>query len=146
MESLEIRYIRKLLIPLVTLMTIIIISSAAYTLFWEHFKNNNTGKYLSLAGTAFAAYILFGSWRLILANKPALVFHEHFPEVSRKKSPLIIKWSEITYWKIEKVEDNGHFLFIETPYQKEKVSLNWLEKPPNEIETLMRNYTAPKIL
>jgi hypothetical protein len=146
METLEIKYVRKLLIPLVTVMTIIIISSAAYTLFWEHFKNNNTGKYLSLAATAFAAYILYGSWRLILANKPALVFHENFLEISRGKNPLIFNWSEIAYWKIEKIDDNGNFLFIEKADQKEKISLNWLEKPPEEIEKLMRIYTSPKTI
>lgn len=55
---------------------------------------------------------------------------------------MIFFWSDIIFWRIEKVDDNGHCLTLETSKCKEKISLNWLEKPPQEIERLIRLYSA----
>ncbi|MFT3703864.1 MAG: hypothetical protein QM802_15980 [Agriterribacter sp.] len=140
METLEIRHVRKLLILPVTSITIIIIASIAYIFLSEKFKNNNTVKLISIAGIVLPVYFLYNSWQLIIKNKPALVFHKQAIEINRRKGYVIFNWTEINYWKIEKIEDEGSFLFIENGEQKEKVSLNWLEKPPEEIETLMQLY------
>ncbi|MBX3256198.1 MAG: hypothetical protein KF862_18820 [Chitinophagaceae bacterium] len=120
----------------------ILIGTTAYIFLSDEYKNNNTAKMVNIAGFALFAYFLFGSWRTLLNKDPVLVFTDNEFIIYKKGKPFSFSWREITNWKIEKPEDNGGYsLTIETGTHKENISLNWLEKPPQEIERLMNVYS-----
>lgn len=139
--TIEIRYIRKFLVPFLIFATIFLIIINIYVFFSDEYENNNTAKIMNTAGFVLGVYLLFGSWRTVLNKKPVLVFTDTELKIFRKNIPTCLLWNKITSWKIEKLEDSrGYMLSIETDKCKEKISLNWLDKPPQEIEKLMAKY------
>lgn len=143
MQTIEVRYVKKLLLPLLLFATIFVLGINIYLLFFSaEYKDNKMVQIIQLAGFILFVYFLFGTWKKILSKKPILVFTDKELKFQENKDFVCISWNEITYWRVEKAEsDSGYQLLIETATRKKKTSLNWLNKPPQEIERLMKIYS-----
>jgi hypothetical protein len=141
METIEIRQNKKILIPMLALLTAALFGMTYYIYFSGKFDNNNTMKILYVFLTASLIYAIYIPAKKFFKNEPVLTFSKSEIEINEKGKPVSFLWLQVIDWKIEKEEDGGtHYLTIETADKKSKINLSWLDKRPSEIEELLQTY------
>jgi hypothetical protein len=95
---------------------------------------------------SIAVFIVFGrsllpTFRRLLNNSIILSLDFISITINDRHKPVTIDWADVTEWKIEK-DNNNYLLIVNTPNLKKKVDLQWLEKTPPEIETLIKEVTS----
>ena len=139
MKTVEIRYIRKALIIITILLTALFFAINYFVFFSGKDENSGYVKLIEIAGMPVLAYTIYVLIKRIRNNKPVLVLTEHFLEIDQKGKPIILSWIEIKSFVI-KNNDDGYHLILTTSQDEKKVQLNWLEKSPAQIESLMNTY------
>lgn len=138
MQSIEIRYKRKIVFLMLAALFIALLVMVYYIYMSGTFEENQHIKMIYALLAVALLFTLYTVFRGVLKNKPVLVFTEKALKINFGK-PVSFLWIQIINWKIEK-DDNTSYLLIETINTKKKVNISWLEKKPAEIEALMQEY------
>ncbi len=141
METIEIRQNKKVLIPMLILLTIVFFATNYYIYFSGKFDDNTTMKTGYLFLNAIVLYSIYLPTRKLIKNEPVLKINQTGIEVNKDGQSISFLWDQIVDWEIEKDDDNStHHLTIQTTAENKKTNISWLDKTPGQIETILQSY------
>ena len=141
MERIEIRQNKKKLIPMLALLTAILFGMTYLIYFSGRFENNNTIKIVYIFLSASLVYSIYMPARKLYRNDPVLSLSKTDIEINETGKSIILLWSEISHWQIEKEkEGNTYYLLLKTGTRARRINISWLEKNHNELEEILQTY------
>ncbi len=139
METIEIGQNRKALIPMIILLAAGLIGVTYYIYFSGKFENDRTIKIVYVFLTVSLTYTIYIQIIKLIKDEPILILSNDSILINDKLKPVSIKWIEIKEWNIIK-EDSTHYLNIRTSGKSKRINIAWLEKQPEELENLIKEY------
>lgn len=136
MDTIKIRYRKKLLLPF---LIIVILGIIAGNIYWIFYQKEQKYYYPILM-----VYLLIDMWFIRFANKvfpkvindePVITLSQYFIEIHEKET-VLLNWNEISSIKIEQ-KDSNHFLKIISGDKKIDMDVSWLDKTPDELSALI---------
>ncbi|NOS94497.1 MAG: hypothetical protein HOP30_21505, partial [Cyclobacteriaceae bacterium] len=105
----------------------------------DEYKEDTSSKIYFLLSTLFLGYILYHPVKKLLKNEPILVFDDESITHYNPK-PVNIQKDQIVQTEVKLIDDDGYFLFIKTKQTEYKISISWLDKSPEEVQEILKNY------
>ena len=105
----------------------------------DKYKEDTSSKIYFILSTLLLAYILYHPVKKLLKNEPILVFDDESITHYNPK-PVTIPKDQIEQTEVKLIDDEGYFLLIKTKQTEHKININWLDKSPDEIGELLKNY------
>lgn len=139
MSRTEIKQRKKLVVPFLIIVSLTIIGTGLGLFISDEYKEDTSSKIYFLLSTLFLGYILYHPVKKLLINEPILVFDDESITHYNPK-PVNIQKDQIVQTEVKLVDDEGYFLFIKTKQTEYKISISWLDKSPDEIGELLKNY------
>ncbi len=139
MQGVEIRYRKRTLLPALILMSIAAIVISYYIFLSGKYDGGTIWKLVYVLLMAGLAATVYRHARKIYSNEPVLIFSTTEFTINEPGVKVSLLWPQILFWKIEK-EDNTSYLYVDTADEKRKVNISWLDKTPEEIESLMSDF------
>lgn len=140
MDTLEIRPIRKLLIPFVGILTLGLFFMNYVAFLTDYYKARHVfWKILTLALSASLIATIYKLYRQIRTNAPFIIMSgDHFIYI-KKGTPVSYPWSDIDSWTVS-AEDSTTYLIINARGSSDKIGINLLDKTPDQIDDLIRQF------
>jgi len=135
----EIKQRKKLVVPFLIMIALTIIGVGLLSFVSDKYKEDTSGKIYFLLSTLLVAYILYHPVKKLLKNEPILVFDDESITYNKPK-PVTIPKDQIEQTEVKLIDDDGYFLFIKTKQTEHKININWLDKSPDEIREILKNY------
>lgn len=141
METIEIRQNKKLVLPMLILLIMVLLGTTYYIYLSGNFDNNNTMKILYVFLNTYLAYTIYIQAKKLIKNEPVLVLSQSGIEINEKGKGISLLWQQVIEWKTEQEKDGSTmYLIIQTAEFKKKINISWLDKRPADIEMLLQNY------
>lgn len=141
MDTIEIRYNKKTMIPMIAVL-IAVLLGILYYVYLSGKKDDNIAikvLYIFLSGSLI--YAIYHPVRKLLRNEPVLVFSKSGLDINSGNKTASFAWSQIIEWSIERDKDgNTYYLKVKNSEMTKNINISWLEKKPAEIEELMHKY------
>jgi hypothetical protein len=135
----EIKQKKKLVVPFLIMVALTIICVGLLSFVSDKYKEDTSSKIYFLLSTLLLAYILYHPVKKLLKNEPILVFDDESITHYNPK-PVTIPKDQIEQTEVNLIDDEGYFLLIKTKQTEHKININWLDKSPDEIGELLKNY------
>ena len=139
MSRTEIKQKKKLVVPFLIMVALTIICVGLLSFVSDKYKEDTSSKIYFLLSTLLLAYILYHPVKKLLKNEPILVFDDESITHYNPK-PVTIPKDQIEQTEVNLIDDEGYFLLIKTKQTEHKININWLDKSPDEIGELLKNY------
>ena len=141
MEKVEIKYNKAVPIFL-GILTISMFVITYFIYFSGNYENRNVTKIIYVFLLAYLGFTIYKPTKKLLKREAVLIFSKSEIEINQWKQ-IKYEWSSISDWKIEKENDVGtHYLTIESGENRQKINISWLEKRPEEIEIIIKNFMS----
>jgi hypothetical protein len=138
METVEIRQNKKILIPMLVILSLALVGTFYYIFLSGKFDHGNIIKLIYVLLTASLGYAIYVPTRKFIKNEPVLKLSKSEIELNEKGKPVSFLWIQVIGWKIEKDTDSStHYLVVQTTDTKKKINISWLDRKPAEIEELL---------
>lgn len=143
METIEIRQNKKLVLPMLILLIMVLLGTTYYIYLSGNFDNNNTMKILYVFLNTYLAYTIYIQAKKLIKNEPVLVLSQSGIEINEKGKGISLLWQQVIEWKTEQEKDGSTmYLIIQTAEFKKKINISWLDKRPADIEMLLQTYKS----
>lgn len=84
-------------------------------------------------------YTFYSKFIKIIKNEPVLIFTNEFIELIENSKSTVFTWKEIKSAIIEN-DDSNFYLKITTEKMTKKISINFLDKSPEQIKLFIQNF------
>jgi hypothetical protein len=135
----EIKQKKKLVVPFLIMVALTIICVGLLSFVSDKYKEDTSSKIYFLLSTLLLAYILYHPVKKLLKNEPILVFDDESITHYNPK-PVTIPKDQIEQTEVKLIDDEGYFLLIKTKQTEYKISISWLDKSPDEVREILKNY------
>ncbi|MCE2996921.1 MAG: hypothetical protein ACK5RG_00815 [Cyclobacteriaceae bacterium] len=139
MSRTEIKQKKKLVVPFLIMVALTIICVGLLSFVSDKYKEDTSSKIYFLLSTLLLAYILYHPVKKLLKNEPILVFDDESITHYNPK-PVTIPKDQIEQTEVKLIDDEGYFLLIKTKQTEYKISISWLDKSPDEVREILKNY------
>jgi hypothetical protein len=138
MKRIEIKQRKKMVVPFLLLgISVLLITS--YGIFFTEYGNDTTKKIGFFVGLAVFGYFAYSAIRKLVKNQPVIVLDRHSIMLHTNTEVTIPK-SEIENIQVTYLEETGYFLNIKTKNTTYETNISWLDKTPDEIKELIKDY------
>jgi hypothetical protein len=139
MNTIEIKYRRKLVGPFFATCLLFLLIGAYVVLFTDKYKDDTSKKVWCGVGIAVFGYSAYAPIKKLLKNQPIIVLADDSVALHLKRTVVIPK-SAIQEIEMVHDEEDRYFLHIETEKENHKTSLTWLDATPDQIKHLIERY------
>lgn len=81
--------------------------------------------------------------RKVLSDTPILILSKFGLVIHDRRKQESFHWVQVLDWKVEKDEDGPtYYLKLQTTESNRKINISWLDKRPEEIESLLQVFTS----
>lgn len=118
---------------------VLVIAFGYYVFFSGSSQVTSNTKLIFYVSLTYSIYQVYTALKNYKANRPVLIISDFSIELFGDYKSNLFLWQDINRWKID-YEDGGRKLFIETHNIKTSVSLEYLDKTPEEIQSILSRF------